>query len=50
MRFLLDNLGLKAAEPAASRSCSWFVIAGEKTSEIGLQVPLELQNFPATWS
>lgn len=24
----------------------WLVIAGEKTSEIGVQVPLELQNFP----
>ena len=24
----------------------WFVIAGEKTSEMGLQVPVELQNFP----
>jgi YbbR domain-containing protein len=25
----------------------WFAIAGEKTSEMGLSVPLELQNFPA---
>ena len=24
----------------------WFVIAGEKTSEMGLQAPVELQNFP----
>jgi YbbR domain-containing protein len=24
----------------------WFVIAGEKTSEMGLSVPVELQNFP----
>ena len=24
----------------------WFVIAGEKTSEMGLRMPVELQNFP----
>lgn len=24
----------------------WFVIAGEKTSEMGLTVPVELKNFP----
>jgi YbbR domain-containing protein len=24
----------------------WFVIAGEKTSEMGVSAPLELQNFP----
>lgn len=24
----------------------WFVIAGEKTSEMGLSVPVELKNFP----
>src|SRR5262245_29305131 len=25
----------------------WYVIAGEPTSEMGLSVPVELQNFPA---
>lgn len=45
MRFLLDNLGLKAASLGLA-VLLWFVIAGETTSELGLQVPLELQNFP----
>jgi hypothetical protein len=45
LRFLLDNLGLKAASLGLA-VLLWFVIAGETTSELGLQVPLELQNFP----
>jgi hypothetical protein len=45
MRFLLDNLGLKAASLGLA-VLLWFVIAGETTSEMGLSVPLELQNFP----
>lgn len=45
MRFLLDNLGLKAVSLLLA-VLLWFVIAGEKTSERGLAVPVELQNFP----
>lgn len=45
MRGLLDNLALKAASLGLA-VLLWFVIAGEKTSEMGLQVPVELQNFP----
>jgi YbbR domain-containing protein len=45
VRFLLDNLGLKAASLGLA-ILLWFVIAGETTSEMGLSVPLELQNFP----
>jgi YbbR domain-containing protein len=45
LRFLLDNLGLKVASLGLA-VLLWFVIAGETTSELGLQVPLELQNFP----
>jgi len=42
---LLDNLHLKAASLAIA-VVLWFVIAGETTSEMGVSVPLELQNFP----
>jgi YbbR domain-containing protein len=42
---LLSNLPLKAASLAIA-VVLWFVIAGEKTSERGLVVPVELQNFP----
>jgi YbbR domain-containing protein len=42
---LLDNLGLKLASLGLA-SLLWFVIAGEKTSEMGLKAPVELQNFP----
>jgi hypothetical protein len=42
---LRDNLGLKAASLAVA-VLIWFVIAGEKTSERGLQVPVELKNIP----
>jgi YbbR domain-containing protein len=42
---LFDNLGLKAISLVLA-TLTWFVIAGEKTSERGLSVPVELQNFP----
>src|SRR4029079_6116526 len=42
----LDNLALKAASMALA-ALLWYVIAGAKTSEMGLTVPVELQNFPA---
>jgi YbbR domain-containing protein len=45
MRMLLQNLPLKAASLGLA-VLLWFVIAGEKTSEMGLQIPVELQNFP----
>ncbi|HEY6548302.1 MAG TPA: CdaR family protein [Vicinamibacteria bacterium] len=45
MRALFDNLGLKAISLVLA-ALTWFVIAGEKTSERGLSVPVELQNFP----
>ena len=48
MTFLLgDNLRLTSLALAVGL---WFVIAGEKTSERGLSVPVELQNFPGTSS
>jgi YbbR domain-containing protein len=40
-----DNLALKAASIGLA-ALLWYVIAGEKTSEMGLTVPVELQNFP----
>ena len=40
-----DNLPLKLASLALA-VLLWFVIAGEKTSEMGLSAPVELQNFP----
>jgi len=46
MRFTaLDNLPLKLVSLVLA-VLLWFVIAGEKTSEMGLSVPVELQNFP----
>ena len=45
MRSLFDNLALKAVSLLLA-TLTWFVIAGEKTSERGLSVPVELQNFP----
>lgn len=45
MRVLFENLPLKLASLALA-VVLWFVIAGEKTSERGLNVPVELQNFP----
>ncbi|HUG52585.1 MAG TPA: CdaR family protein [Vicinamibacteria bacterium] len=45
MRALLDNFPLKLA--SLGLACLlWWVIAGEKTSEMGISAPLELQNFP----
>jgi YbbR domain-containing protein len=45
MRYLFENLALKGVSLALAVGL-WFVIAGESTSEIGLEVPLELRNFP----
>jgi hypothetical protein len=45
MRALFDNLALKGISLVLA-VLTWFVIAGEKTSERGLSVPVELQNFP----
>ncbi len=45
VRRLLENAPLKIASLAVALLL-WFVIAGEKTSEIGLRVPVEFQNFP----
>ena len=45
MRSLFDNLALKAVSLLLA-ALTWVVIAGEKTSERGLSVPVELQNFP----
>jgi len=41
----LQNLPLKLASLALA-TLLWFIIAGEKTSEMGLSVPVELKNFP----
>jgi YbbR domain-containing protein len=40
-----SNLGLKSASLALA-ALLWFAIAGEKTSEMGISVPVELQNVP----
>lgn len=45
MRYLLENMTLKLLSLGLAIGL-WFVIAGETTSEMGLQVALELQNFP----
>lgn len=46
MRSLLGgNLGLKSLSLLLA-GLLWFVIAGETASEMGLKVPLELQNIP----
>jgi YbbR-like protein len=45
MSFLFENLPLKLLSLGFALGL-WFVIAGETTSELGLQVALELQNFP----
>ena len=45
MRRLLDNLPLKLTSLGLALML-WFAIAGEKTSEVGLSVPVELQNVP----
>ena len=46
MRRIVDNLPLKVLSVALA-VVLWFVIAGEKSSEMGISVPLELRNFPA---
>ena len=46
MSGLFDNLPLKAVSLGIA-VVLWFVIAGEKTSERGLAVPVELQNVPS---
>lgn len=45
MRRLVENLGLKLVSLALA-VLLWFAVAGEKTSEVGLTVPVELQNLP----
>jgi YbbR domain-containing protein len=45
VRRLSANLGLKLISLALA-IVLWLVVAGEKTSEIGLTVPVELQNLP----
>jgi hypothetical protein len=42
---LLENVPLKLVSLGLA-GLLWFVIAGEKTSEMGISAPLELQNFP----
>lgn len=42
---LLGDAGIKLMSVALA-VLMWIVIAGEKTSEMGLSVPVELQNFP----
>jgi YbbR domain-containing protein len=42
---MLENVPLKLVSLGLA-SLLWFVIAGEKTSEMGVSAPLELQNFP----
>jgi len=44
VRRLFAHLGLKLVSLALA-ILLWFVVAGEKTSEIGLTVPVELQNL-----
>lgn len=46
MGSFFENLALKVVSLGLA-VLLWFVIAGEKTSEMGLQAPVELQNFPA---
>jgi len=43
--FLFENVPLKLVSLGLA-AMLWFVIAGEKTSEMGVSAPLELQNFP----
>jgi YbbR domain-containing protein len=45
MSVLTENLALKGVSLGLAMGL-WFVIAGETTSEIGLSVPVEMQNFP----
>ncbi len=43
--FFAENLGLKLLSLVLA-ALVWFAIAGETASEMGLRVPLELQNVP----
>ncbi len=45
MRRSIEDIGLKVASLLLALVV-WFIVAGEKTSEIGLTVPVELQNLP----
>src|SRR5687768_18334113 len=45
LRPLLESLPLKLMSLAFS-FLLWLLIAGERTSEMGMTVPVELQNFP----
>ena len=45
MRLLAENIPLKLVSLGLA-ALLWFVIAGEKTSEMGVPAHLELQNFP----
>jgi YbbR domain-containing protein len=45
MALFVENVPLKAVSLGLA-GLLWFVIAGEKTSEIGISAALELQNFP----
>jgi YbbR domain-containing protein len=45
VRHLFDNAGLKALSVLLA-VVLWFVVAGEKTAEIRLEVPVELRNLP----
>jgi YbbR domain-containing protein len=45
VKFLVENLPLKMISLGLA-VLLWYVIAGEKTSEMGVSVPVELQNFP----
>jgi YbbR domain-containing protein len=45
VRTFFDNVPLKLVSFGLA-ALLWWVIAGEKTSEMGVSAPLELQNFP----
>ncbi len=45
MRLVAENVPLKLVSLGLA-ALLWFVIAGEKTSEMGVSAHLELQNFP----
>lgn len=45
IRSLLESLPLKVMSLAFAVML-WLLVAGERTSEMGLTVPVELQNFP----
>jgi YbbR domain-containing protein len=45
MSLFFENVPLKAVSLGLA-GLLWFVIAGEKTSEMGISAALELQNFP----